>query len=75
MFRAPSYGLSSRTFSVFETALVSIDSSVNLRVDLINKDLIVNIVEYLASITRISTQSVTVSLPKLTIRLGLYDKD
>ena len=49
-----SYRLNSRTFSVLEIALVSINSNINLRVNLVNKDLIVNIIEYLASIIRVS---------------------
>ena len=75
MFRAPSYGSGSRTFGVFETALVSTDGGVDLGVDLVDEDPTVDMVEYLASITRVGAQSVTVGLPKLTVRLGLYNKD
>jgi len=75
LFRAPSYKLNSRTFSVLKTTLISIDSSIDLRIDLVNEDPIIDMVEYLASIIRIGAQSITVGLLKLIIRLGIYNKD
>ena len=55
--------------------LISIDNSVNLKVDLINKNPIINIIKYLINIIRVSTQSVIISSPKLIIRLRVYNKN
>ena len=75
MLRAPSYKSSLRTFGIFEIAPVSINSNINLGVDLVNKDPIINIIEYLVSIIRVNAQSVIVGSPKLIIGLGVYNKD
>ena len=75
MFRILSYELNLRTFSVLKTALISTDNSVDLGVDLVNKDPIINIMEYLINIIRVSTQSITISSLKLIIKLKVYNKN
>ena len=42
---------------------------------MVDEDLIVDMMEYLASITRDGAQSVTVGSLKLTVGLGVCDKD
>jgi len=75
LFRILSYELNLRTFSVLKTALISTDNSVDLGVDLVNKDPIINIMEYLINIIRVSTQSITISSLKLIIKLKVYNKN